>query len=125
VVAKVELHFGELFPRVGLIVTNLETYRGAVVRFYNKRGMAEQRSEEGKQGGQDDPAELPSLPFQRTAAVAEPDGLQPEERVAVAVRGDDAKDSCLAGADLVERGDRRSETGRPGGEDRRGICEMH
>jgi hypothetical protein len=25
VVAKVEFHFGELFPRVGFIVTNLET----------------------------------------------------------------------------------------------------
>src|ERR1022692_4722273 len=38
VVAKVELHFGELFPRVGFIVTNLETDSRAVVRFYNKRG---------------------------------------------------------------------------------------
>ena len=38
VVAKVEFHFGELLPRVGLIVTNLETDSRAVVRFYNKRG---------------------------------------------------------------------------------------
>jgi hypothetical protein len=37
VVAKVEFHFGELFPRVGFIVTNLETESRAVVRFYNKR----------------------------------------------------------------------------------------
>jgi Transposase DDE domain group 1 len=42
VVAKVEFHFGELFPRVGFIVTNLETDSRAVVRFYNKRGTAEQ-----------------------------------------------------------------------------------
>jgi len=35
VVAKVEFHSGELFPRVGFIVTNLETDSRAVVRFYN------------------------------------------------------------------------------------------
>ena len=49
VVAKVEFHFGELFPRVGFIVTNLETPSRAVVRFYNKRGTAEQWIKEGKQ----------------------------------------------------------------------------
>jgi hypothetical protein len=36
VVAKVEFHCGELFPRVGFIVTNLGTSSRAVVRFYNK-----------------------------------------------------------------------------------------
>ena len=40
VVAKVEFHAGELFPRLGFIVTNLETPSRAVVRFYNKRGTA-------------------------------------------------------------------------------------
>src|SRR5450432_2865178 len=49
VVAKVEYHAGELFPRVGFIVTNLETPSRAVVRFYNKRGTAEQWIKEGKQ----------------------------------------------------------------------------
>lgn len=49
VVAKVEFHFGERFPRVGFIVTNLETDSRAVVRFYNKRGTAEQWIKEGKQ----------------------------------------------------------------------------
>jgi hypothetical protein len=49
VVAKVEFDFGELFPRVGFIVTNLETDSRAVVRFYNKRGTAEQWIKEGKQ----------------------------------------------------------------------------
>jgi len=49
VVAKVKFHFGELFPRVGFIVTNLETSSRAVVRFYNKRGTAEQWIKEGKQ----------------------------------------------------------------------------
>lgn len=49
VVAKVEFHAGELFPRVGFIVTNLEVDSRAVVRFYNRRGTAEQWIREGKQ----------------------------------------------------------------------------
>jgi Transposase DDE domain group 1 len=49
VVAKGEYHAGELFPRIGFIVTNLETPSRAVVRFYNKRGAAEQWIKEGKQ----------------------------------------------------------------------------
>jgi hypothetical protein len=49
VVAKVEFHSEELFPRVGFIVTNLEADNQAVVRFYNKRGTAEQWIKEGKQ----------------------------------------------------------------------------
>ena len=47
VIAKVEHHLGELFPRVGFIVTTLGTNR-AVVRFYNQRGTAEQWIKEGK-----------------------------------------------------------------------------
>ena len=49
VVAKVEHHPGELFPRVGFIVTNLTLPSRAVVRFYNKRGTTEQWIKEGKQ----------------------------------------------------------------------------
>ncbi len=49
VVAKVEFHCEELFPRVGFIVTNLETDSRAVVRFYNKRGTAEQWIRAGKE----------------------------------------------------------------------------
>ena len=49
VVAKVEHHLGELYPRVGFIVTNLTLPSRAVVRFYNKRGTAEQWIKEGKQ----------------------------------------------------------------------------
>jgi hypothetical protein len=49
VVAKVEHHAGELFPRVGFIVTNLQLPSRAVVRFYNKRGTAQQWIKEGKQ----------------------------------------------------------------------------
>jgi hypothetical protein len=49
VVAKVEHHAGELFPRVGFIVTNLTLPSRAVVWFYNKRGTSEQWIKEGKQ----------------------------------------------------------------------------
>jgi hypothetical protein len=48
VVAKVEWHAGELFPRVGFIVTNLKGQPKRVVRFYNRRGTAEQWIKEGK-----------------------------------------------------------------------------
>jgi hypothetical protein len=48
VVAKVEWHNGELFPRVGFIVTNLTRPAKRVVRFYNQRGTAEQWIKEGK-----------------------------------------------------------------------------
>ena len=48
VVAKVEWHQGELFPRVGFIVTNLSYPPKGIVRFYNARGTAEQWIKEGK-----------------------------------------------------------------------------
>jgi Transposase DDE domain group 1 len=49
VIAKVEHHLGELFPRVGFIVTSLTGTNRAVVRFYNQRGTAEQWIKEGKE----------------------------------------------------------------------------
>ena len=48
VVAKVEWHPGELYPRVGFIVTNLSRPAERVVAFYNKRGTCEQWIKEGK-----------------------------------------------------------------------------
>lgn len=48
VVAKIEWHAGELFPRVGFIVTNLTKQSKNVVKFYNGRGTAEQWIKEGK-----------------------------------------------------------------------------
>ena len=48
VVAKVEWNAGELFPRVGFIVTNLNKHSKNVVKFYNGRGTAEQWIKEGK-----------------------------------------------------------------------------
>jgi hypothetical protein len=46
-IAKVEHHLGELFPRVGFIVTTLTGTNRAVVRFYNQRETAEQWIKEG------------------------------------------------------------------------------
>jgi hypothetical protein len=44
----VEWHLGELFPRVGFIVTNLSYSSKNIVGFYNKRGTCEQWIKEGK-----------------------------------------------------------------------------
>jgi hypothetical protein len=48
VVAKVEWHPGELFPRVGFIITNTARRSRNVVGFYNQRGTAEQWIKEWK-----------------------------------------------------------------------------
>ena len=47
-VAKVEWHPGELYPRVGFVVTNMTRPVERVVMFYNHRGTAEQWIKEGK-----------------------------------------------------------------------------
>jgi hypothetical protein len=48
VVVKVEWHAGELFPRVGFVVTNLRRTPKRVIKFYNGRGTAEQWIKVGK-----------------------------------------------------------------------------
>ena len=48
VVAKVEWYPGELYPRVGFIVTNLARSAEGIVAFYNRRGTCEQYIKEGK-----------------------------------------------------------------------------
>jgi hypothetical protein len=48
VVAKIEWHPGELYPRVGFIVTNLARSAEGVIAFYNRRGTCEQYIKEGK-----------------------------------------------------------------------------
>ena len=48
VVAKVEWHPGELYPRVGFIVSNLPRSAEGIVAFYNQRGRCEQHIKEGK-----------------------------------------------------------------------------
>ena len=56
------LDLGELFPRVGFIVTNLTGTNRAVVHFYNQRGMAEQWIKAGKEATHWTPALLSPLP---------------------------------------------------------------
>jgi hypothetical protein len=48
VIAKIEHHPDELFPRVGFIITSLSWRDKKVVKFYNKRGTCEQWIKEGK-----------------------------------------------------------------------------
>jgi hypothetical protein len=48
VVSKIEWHAGELFPRVGFIVTNRTDPAKGIVRFHNGRGTCEQWIKEGK-----------------------------------------------------------------------------
>jgi hypothetical protein len=55
-----------------------------VVRFYNKRGTAEQ-VDQGRQAGVEDyAAQLPSISVERSAALAQCDCLQPGQPVAMA-----------------------------------------
>ena len=48
VVAKIEFHPGELFPRVGFIATNRSLPNELVLAFYNGRGTTEQHIKEGR-----------------------------------------------------------------------------
>jgi hypothetical protein len=48
VVAEIEWHAGELFPRVGFVVTNLRRSSRRAIKFHNGRGTAEQWIKEGK-----------------------------------------------------------------------------
>jgi len=48
VAAKVEWHPGELYPRVGFIISNLARSAEGIVAFYNQRGTCEQHIKEGK-----------------------------------------------------------------------------
>ena len=79
VVAKVEWHRGELFPRVGFIVTNMTAGPEGVVRFYNGRGTAEQWIKEGKYALNWTRAVVPSVRGQPGASVSVRPGVQPWE----------------------------------------------
>ncbi len=48
VVARVERHPGDLFPKIGFVVTNPPMEPDRIIRFYNQRGTAEQHVEEGR-----------------------------------------------------------------------------
>jgi hypothetical protein len=48
VVAKIEWDRGELFPRIGLVITNSRLPAGKVIKVYNGRVEIENRIKEGK-----------------------------------------------------------------------------
>jgi len=48
VVAKIEWHRGELFPRIGFVVTSSRLSAGKVIKVYNGRAEVENRIKEGK-----------------------------------------------------------------------------
>jgi hypothetical protein len=83
-VAKVEHHVGELFPRVGFIVTTLQLPNRAVVRFYNKRGTAEQWIKEGKQAAHWTRLSCHRFRANEVPAATERARLQPRQPVAAA-----------------------------------------
>ena len=70
VVAKVERHPGELYPRVGFIVTNMSRPSERVVAFYNKRGTAEQWIKDRQGRDQVDTTVMPDVRCQRGAPAA-------------------------------------------------------
>jgi hypothetical protein len=47
-VAKIEWHRGELFPRIGFVITNSRLPAGKVIKVYNGRAEIENRIKEGK-----------------------------------------------------------------------------
>ncbi len=76
VLAKVEWHPGELFPRVGFLVTNLPWQPEQVFAFYNQRGTAEQHIKEGKIARIMDTAFMPDIGTQRGPPTAKCARLQ-------------------------------------------------
>jgi hypothetical protein len=48
VVAKIEWHRGDLFPRIGFVVTSSRVPAGQVIKVYNGRAELENRIKEGK-----------------------------------------------------------------------------
>ena len=70
VVAKVEGHNGELFPRIGFIITNMTGRPNKIVRFYNRRGTAEQMDQGRQERREVDKSFLQELPGQSGTASA-------------------------------------------------------
>ena len=78
-IAKVEWHPGELYPRVGFIVTNMSRPAERVVAFYNKRGTCEQWIKEGQRRDQVDAVVVANVCRKRGAASASCACLQPRQ----------------------------------------------
>ncbi len=77
VVAKIEWRRGELFPRIGFVVTNSRLPAGKVIKVYNGRGDVENRIKEGKNTLRWDQDQLPALRGQPSQAEDGGSGLQP------------------------------------------------
>jgi hypothetical protein len=86
VVAKVEWHPGELYPRVGFIVTNMARPAENVVVFYNRRGTLRAMHQGGQKRGPMDAAVTPLIRRKRGAAPAS--CLAPQSRQPPADAGD-------------------------------------
>ena len=116
VVAKVEWHRGELFPRVGFIVTNMTAGPEGVVRFYNGRGTAEQWIKEGKYALNWTRLSCHRFVANPGASVSVRPGVQPWELPSPAV-------SAPGGQALVaaERAGQADQDGRPSGAARASI----
>jgi len=84
VVAKVEWHRDELFPRENFIVTNMVGGAAPVTWFYNGRNTAEQYIEGGQDRPELDTAFLPRLRGQPAAAATLRPGVQPGQLPAAA-----------------------------------------
>src|SRR5713226_6312912 len=98
VVAKVEWHPGELYPRVGFIVSNMSRPAERVVAFYNKRGDVRAMDQGGQRRDQVDAAVMQNVRRQRSAAPASCARLQPRQFPVHA--GDAGADQGLVADDL-------------------------
>ena len=77
VIAKIEWHDGELFPRIGFIVTNSRLPAGKVVKVYNGRGDVENRIKEGEKHAPVGQDQLPPLRGQPSPVAHGSFGVQP------------------------------------------------
>ena len=110
VIAKVEWHPGELYPRVGFIVTNRSRPAERVVAFYNKRGTCEQWIKEGKSAIKWTRLCVPDVRGQRRAALTSCAGLQSRQFPAHA--GDARADQGLVADQLEGEADQDRREGR-------------
>ena len=112
VVAKIEWHPGELIPRFGFVVTNLNRSAERVTAFYNqpRQGGAVDQGRQAR--NQVDAALLSEVPCQRGAAPAARLGLQPGQLHAHA--GAATGDRALVADDAQgEAGENRCPHGAP------------
>jgi len=117
VVAKVEWHPGELYPRVGFLITNLARQAERIIAFYNQRGTAEQWIKEGKNAIKW--SGCPAVPSPPTPCVSSSiAGLQPRQLHA------DAGDAQDGGAVVADQPAREVDQDRREGRQPRALCDL-